>query len=258
MNEAVKAAEQSAANSSAGMMDLFGDVVPTSNDVEDVYSDFHRVRSWNIKERLQAEKETLGLYLTGHPIDEYDSELNHLVSSRIADLKPEKSNQTVAGLVVAQRVMKTKRGDSMAFVTLDDRTGRIEVAIFSDAYTQARDLLLKDGLLVINGQVSYDDYNGMLKMRADTISLLADVRQQKARELHLTVESGALPAQFIQDLSGLLEPYREGSCPLVIDYQRSDARAQLRLGNDWLVRPEDELLQRLRDQYGADKVKLLY
>jgi DNA polymerase-3 subunit alpha len=258
MNEAVKAAEQSAANSSAGMMDLFGDVVPTSNDVEDVYSDFHRVRSWNIKERLQAEKETLGLYLTGHPIDEYDSELNHLVSSRIADLKPEKSNQTVAGLVVAQRVMKTKRGDSMAFVTLDDRTGRIEVAIFSDAYTQARDLLLKDGLLVINGQVSYDDYNGMLKMRADTISLLADVRQQKARELHLAVESGALPAQFIQDLSGLLEPYRDGSCPLVIDYWRSDARAQLRLGNEWQVRPEDELLQRLRDQYGVDKVKLLY
>src|SRR5690606_8377193 len=92
MNEAVKAAEQSAANSSAGMMDLFGDVVPSGSDVEDVYRDFHRVRSWSIKERLHAEKETLGLYLTGHPIDEYDSELNHLVSSRIIDLKPEKSN----------------------------------------------------------------------------------------------------------------------------------------------------------------------
>lgn len=258
MNEAVKAAEQSAANSSAGMMDLFGDVVPSSSDVEDVYRDFHRVRSWSIKERLHAEKETLGLYLTGHPIDEYDSELNHLVSSRIIDLKPEKSNQTVAGLVVAQRVMKTKRGDSMAFVTLDDRTGRIEVAIFSDTYTQARDLLLKDGLLVINGQVSYDDYNGMLKMRAETISLLSDVRQQRARELRLALESGALPTHFIQVLSGLLEPYRDGSCPIVVDYQRSDARAQLRLGDEWQVRPEDELLQRLRDQYGTDKVKLVY
>src|SRR5690606_5905221 len=232
MNEAVKAAEQSAANTSAGMMDLFGDVVPSAGTDEDVYRDFHRVRSWTMKERLNAEKETLGLYLTGHPIDEYDSELNHLVSSRIIDLKPEKSNQTVAGLVVAQRVMKTKRGDSMAFVTLDDRTGRIEVAIFSDTYTQARDLLLKDGLLVINGQVSYDDYNGMLKMRAETISLLSDVRQQRARELRLALESGALPTHFIQALSDLLEPYRDGSCPIVVDYQRSDARAQLRLGDE--------------------------
>ena len=258
MNEAVKTAEQSAANSSAGMMDLFGDVVPSAGADEDVYRDFHRVRSWTMKERLNAEKETLGLYLTGHPIDEYDSELNHLVSSRIADLKPEKSNQTVAGLVVAQRVMKTKRGDTMAFVTLDDRTGRIEVAIFSDTYNQSRDLLMKDGLLVINGQVSYDDYNGLLKMRADTISLLSDVRQEKARELCLELESGNLPANFIRELSSILDPYREGRCPLVIDYQRSNARAQLRLGNTWLVRPEDDLLQRLRDQYGTAKVRLVY
>ncbi|MGM8228768.1 DNA polymerase III subunit alpha [Cellvibrio sp. ARAG 10.3] len=258
MNEAVKTAEQSAANSSAGMMDLFGDVVPSAGSDEDVYRDFHRVRSWTMKERLHAEKETLGLYLTGHPIDEYDSELNHLVSSRIADLKPEKSNQTVAGLVVAQRVMKTKRGDTMAFVTLDDRTGRIEVAIFSDTYNQSRDLLMKDGLLVINGQVSYDDYSGLLKMRADTISLLSDVRQEKARELCLELESGNLPANFISELSGILDPYREGRCPLVIDYQRSNARAQLRLGNAWLVRPEDDLLQRLRDQYGTTKVRLVY
>jgi DNA polymerase-3 subunit alpha len=258
MAEAVKAAEQSAANSSAGMMDLFGEVVPSGGADEDVYRDFHRVKPWSIKERLQAEKETLGLYLTGHPIDEYDSELNHLVSSRIAELKPEKSTQTVAGLVVAQRVMKTKRGDSMAFVTLDDRTGRIEVAIFADTYNQSRELLLKDGLLVVQGQVSYDDYNGQLKMRADQISLLSDVRLEKARELYLSLESGRLSARFVAQLGEYFEPYREGGCPVVIDYQRSDARALLRLGEEWRVRPEDELLQRLRQEYGSDRVKLVY
>lgn len=258
MNEAVKTAEQSAANNNAGMMDLFGDVIPSGGGNDDVYSDFHRVRSWTMKERLNAEKETLGLYLTGHPIDEYESELNHFVSSRIANLKPEKSNQTVAGLVVAQRVMKTKRGDTMAFVTLDDRTGRIEVAIFADTYNQFRDLLLKDGLLVINGQVSYDEYNGMLKMRADNISLLADVRQEKARELCLELDSASLAANFTRELEGILEPYREGRCPLVIDYRRSNARAQLRLGANWQIRPEDDLLQRLRDNYGADCVRLVY
>ncbi len=258
MNEAVKTAEQSAANSSAGMMDLFGEVVPGNSSDEDVYREFHRVRPWSIKERLQAEKETLGLYLTGHPIDEYDSELSYLVSSRIAELKPDKASQTVAGLVVAHRVMKTRRGDSMAFISLDDRTGRIEVAIFADTYNQSRELLLKDGLLVINGQVSYDDYNGQLKMRADNISLLSDLRQERARELCLALESGQLPARFTAQLGELLEPYREGRCPVVIDYHRSDARALVRLGDDWRVRPEDELLQRLRHEYGADRVKLVY
>ena len=263
MSEAVKTAEQQAANTSAGMMDLFGEVIASGDTNADVYSDFRRVRTWTIKERLHAEKETLGLYLTGHPIDEYESELTHLVSSRIADLKPEKSGQTVAGLVVAQRIMKTKRGDNMAFVTLDDRTGRIEIAIFADTYNQSRDLLLKDGLLVINGQVSYDDYSGMLKMRADTIRLLADVRQEKARELCLELESGALPANFIRQITEVLEPYRgtsanQARCPIVIDYRRSNAKAQLRLGANWNIRPEDELLQRLRDAYGTNKVKLVY
>ncbi len=263
MSEAVKTAEQQAANNSAGMMDLFGDVIAASNADTDVYSDFRRVRTWTIKERLQAEKETLGLYLTGHPIDEYESELSHLVSSRIADIKPDKAPQNIAGLVIAQRVMRTKRGDNMAFVTLDDRTGRIEVAVFADTYNQCRDLLLKDGLLVLTGQVSYDDYSGMLKMRADNIRLLADVRQEKARELCLELESGALPANFIRQLNDTLEPYRstpakEARCPLIIDYRRSDAKAQLRLGAAWNVRPEDELLQSLRDKYGASKVRLVY
>ncbi len=263
MSEAVKTAEQAAANNSAGMMDLFGDVIAASNADTDVYSDFRRVRTWTIKERLQAEKDTLGLYLTGHPIDEYESELSHLVSSRIVDIKPDKAPQNIAGLVVAQRVMKTKRGDNMAFVTLDDRTGRIEVAIFADTYNQCRDLLSKDGLLVLTGQVSYDDYSGMLKMRADNIRMLADVRQEKARELCLELESGALPANFIRQLSDILEPYRstpikEARCPIIIDYRRSDVKAQLRLGQVWNVRPEDELLQRLRDNYGVNKIRLIY
>ncbi|HOY22612.1 MAG TPA: DNA polymerase III subunit alpha [Cellvibrio sp.] len=276
MSEAVKTAEQAAANSNAGMMDLFGEVMANDAANTDVYADFRRVRTWTMKERLHAEKETLGLYLTGHPIDEYESELTHLVSSRIADLKPdkyeargekgkgdEKPRQSVAGLVVAQRTMKTKRGDTMAFVTLDDRTGRIEIAVFADTYIQCRDVLLKDGLLVIAGQVSIDDFSGMLKMRALTIRPLAELREERVRELSLELESGALPANFIRQISEILEPYRgtpnqPARCPLVIDYHRSTAKAQLKLGAGWNIRPEDELLQRLRDNYGSGKVKLVY
>ena len=263
MAEAVKTAEQSAANSNAGMMDLFGAVMAEEAQYKDVYADFRRVRCWTMKERLNAEKETLGLYLTGHPIDEYEAELSHLVSSRIANLKSEKGSQTIAALVIAQRIVKTKRGDNMAILTVDDRTGRMDVTLFAEAYNAARDLLLKDGLLVISGQVRYDDFSGMLKMSADNVRLLADVRQEKVRELSLHLESGALPAGFVRELGELLDPYRqspqqEARCALVIHYQRSDARAQLRLGDAWRIRPEDELLQRLRDAYGSKSVSLAY
>ncbi len=263
IGEAVKTAEQAAANSNAGMMDLFGEVIAADTSRGDVYSDFYRTRSWTIKERLNHEKETLGLYLTGHPIDEYEGELSHLVSSRIANLKPEKSTQTIAGLIINQRIVKTKRGDNMAIVTLDDRTARMDITLFSEAYINARDILLKDGLLVISGQVRFDDYSGMLKMSAETVRPLADVRQEKARELSLVLESGLLPNNAVQQLSEALDPYRsspqcEARCAVVIHYQRSDAVAQLRLGDAWRVRPEDELLSRLRDQYGTKNVSLHY
>ncbi len=263
MSEAVKTAEQSAANSNAGMMDLFGEVIAADVSVTDVYKDFINTRSWSIKDRLHAEKETLGLYLTGHPIDEYEQELEHLVSSRIANLKPEKSNQTIAGLIISQRVVKTKRGDNMAILTVDDRTGRMDVTLFSEIYNNARELLLKDGLLVITGQVKHDDFSGQLKMSADNVQLLSDLRQDKVREIHLQWHAGLLAPNAVRDLMQLLQTHRgspqhNARCPLIIDYYRSDAKAQLQLGNDWLIRPEDELLQSLRERFGSQSVSLVY
>jgi DNA polymerase-3 subunit alpha len=258
ITEAVKTAEQAAANASAGMSDLFGDVVPVSDSPSNAYQDFARVRPWSMKERLTAENETLGLYLTGHPIDEYEQEINYLVSSRIANVTADKKTQRVGGLVVATRTMKTKRGDTMAFMTLDDRTARIEIAVFADTFNECRELLVKDALLLVEGQVSHDDYANCLKMRADAVRNLAEVRQEKARALRLSLNAGKLGASAVQHLRDCLEPYRDGRCPIVIAYQRSDARCQLRLSADWSVRPEDDLLQRLREELGGDNVRLDY
>lgn len=258
MLEAVKAAEQSAANVNAGMVDLFGDVVPTAESGADVYSEFRNVRSWSIKERLNGEKDTLGLYLTGHPIEEYRHELKYLISSRISELKPDKSSQNVAGLVVGLRVMRTKRGDNMAFVTLDDRSGRIECAVFSDTYNEYREKLVKDGMLIIEGQVNFDDYSGGLKMRADKVRSLADARIDLARGLIINVQAEQLSPSFPRQLADLLTPYREGRCAIKVNYQRSDAAGRLLLGNAWRVRPQDELLENLREICGRDNVSLEY
>lgn len=259
LGEAVKAADQSKANANAGMVDLFGDVVPTASEGGDVYSEFRNSRCWSIKERLNGEKNTLGLYLTGHPIEEYQHELKHFVSSRIADLRPErKVNQRVAGLVVEFRVMKTRRGDNMAFATLDDRSGRIEIAIFSDTYDKYRDKLAKDALIVVEGEVSFDDYSGALKVRVESVRTLADARIELARGLKVSLSAAQLSRSFAKEFAARLEPYRNGHCPVSIDYHRSDASALLTLGQTWQVRPEDELLQQLRDCYGKSAVQLLY
>ncbi|WP_317929101.1 DNA polymerase III subunit alpha [Halioxenophilus sp. WMMB6] len=259
LGAAVQASEQSAANANAGMMDLFGDVVPTQEAGNNVYAEFAQTRPWTIKERLEGEKDTLGLYLTGHPIEEYANEVKHLVSARISDLRADKKSQKIAGLVVAQRTMKTKRGDTMAFVAMDDRSGRIEVAIFADAYKKCAELLTKDALLVIEGQVSHDDYSGSLKMRADQVFSLGQARLEKAKALRLHLDAPTLPANFADQLLSNLGPFKQqGNCPVLIEYQLPGAKASLRLGREWLVQPQDELVNALQDVLGKKNVELLY
>ncbi len=259
ITEAVKTAEQTAANANAGMQDLFGDVIPAAGEDGDAYKDFTAVKPWSLKERLNSEKETLGLYLTGHPIDEYADELRYLTSARINDLRPErKKKQKIAGLVVGMRVMKTKRGDTMAIVSLDDRSGRIEIAMFSDTYNEYREKLLKDAMLVVEGEVSQDDFSGGLKMRADGVQTLAEARQSAVRGLYVELDSATLDREFSRQFAQFLQPYRDGNCNVTVHYRRHDACADLVLGTDWRIRPTDELLQALRSQYGRENVRLLY
>ncbi|MCK9469535.1 MAG: DNA polymerase III subunit alpha [Porticoccaceae bacterium] len=257
MEEAIKLADQQSRNAASGMSDLFGDTVAASAP-EIGYHGFGSVRRFTIKQRLQGEKDTLGLYLTGHPVDEYIDELAFFVPDRISHLKPSREPQLVAGLVLGLRVMRNKKGDSMAFVVLDDRSGRLEVAIFADKFRDYRDKLVKDALLVIEGAVSEDDYSGGLKMRADTVRTLYEARLNYIRGLTLSVSREKLQVTGVDNLIHLLEPYRRGSCPVTVQYLGQGAEGKIRLGSDWAINPEDELLHKLRDSYGLGAVQLDY
>ena len=135
--EAIKAAEQRANNVDAGMVDLFGEMV--DSDTDDLYANFKQVKPWNIKKRLQYEKDTLGLYLSGHPVDAYESELKRMVKRRIKSMQAGRGKQSLAGMIIALRTMKNKRGETMAFLTLDDKSGRIEVSLFSEFVSEVRE-----------------------------------------------------------------------------------------------------------------------
>ena len=268
--EAVKAAEQSAGNKAAGMMDLFGEVVSAAGE-ENVYADYDNVRPLSPKEKLGGEKDTLGLYVTGHPIDEYEKELRQFVRKRINDLVADKGNQLMAGLVVAMRTMKNKRGDTMAFVTLDDRSARIEVTLFADAFEEVREKISKDAILVVEGQVTFDDYSGQLKVRGKSVKTLLEARQSHISALRLqlceadfveqrAVSNGSYqPQAFDISLKQLLEPSLQGgNTPVLIDYQREGACGQLVLGDQWQVQPSDELIQRLKERFGDGAVSLAF
>lgn len=255
-SEAVKAAEQAAKSLDSGHGDLFGALVPEGKT--DVYEKYTGLQGWPDKVRLQGEKETLGLYLTGHPIDEYEADIRHFIRNRIRDLQPARGeSQNIAGLVVDLRIMKNKRGDKMAFITLDDRTGRIEVSVFADAFAEYQGLIQKDAVLVVEGEVSHDDYSGSLKVRTKKIMPLLEARSHYARRLVLQLTASQGAQELCTRLGRLLEDF-PGGLPVQIDYQRDDAAASLMLGEQWRVSPSDELVQQLRNWLGQDGVRVDY
>ena len=258
--DALKIADQKSRDAQAGIQDMFGMAVEPDDEGNASGPENYTVqKDWSEELRLNNEKITLGLYLTGHPINRYLPELKQIVSGRLSDMKPTKNATViVAGLVVGMRVMTTKRGDKMAFLTLDDRSGRMEMAVFSEEFNANRENLAKDKLIVASVEVSLDDYSGGFKMRAKEIYDISQAREHFAKNLKVTVDQTHTENGFINDLQRVLAPFKEGSCPVVIDYHKGDASAEIPLGEEWRVHPTDELLSRLRESMGEKQVNINY
>ena len=257
IEDAVKAAGQTAANEAAGMIDLFGEVEAEVADEKDPYERHRHLRKWTLKERLQGEKDTLGLYVTGHPFDEYEKEVRQLVPTRLSHLQEGKGTQKLTGLVVDMRVMKNKRGDNMCFVTLDDRSGRMEVALFADVYEEVREVVAKDRVLVVEAQVSHDDYSGGLKATGRSAMEISQARLSYAKSLRIRIDPERAVDGLCQQLQNKLQPLEHG-CPVVLDFHNEVARCDIQLADNWRINPTDDQLLQLKYEFGEDAVELLF
>ncbi|USD65920.1 DNA polymerase III subunit alpha [Vibrio sp. SCSIO 43136] len=255
LDDAVKAASQYHQAEAFGQADMFGVLTEAPEEVEQKYI---QVPAWPEKVWLEGERETLGLYLTGHPINEYLKELGKYTNCRLKDAQPTRRDQsvTVAGLVIAARVMTTKRGTRIGLMTLDDRSGRMEVMLFSDALEKYAELLETDKIVTVSGQVSFDDFNGGLKMSAREVMDLGSAREKYARSLSVTIRQEQIGQDFFDQFSRILEPHRAGTVPVNVYYQRNDARAKIALGTEWRVTPADKLLDELKQLLGKGQVEL--
>ena len=304
LKETMRAAEQSSHNLDSGVEDLFGNIEPVNDRNSDVLANNRpSVRPWSERQRLTAEKDTLGLYLSGHPIDEYLPELVQFTKQRIVNLKPEREPQLVAGLVYSVRTMKSKRGDTIAFVVLDDKSARFEVSLFAREYEKFRDLLHKDLILVVECQVNVDDYSGGMQGRVKEIMTLQQARQKLAKRMTINLHFTSLQKDFYTALKAILTPYRveaderlepellsssisavsrqqtatisghspqnstiaeipdEGDirgCPVAIHYQRAESEGCIMLGQQWKVSLTDDLLQKLKSEFGRNQVSVQY
>ena len=273
---AIRLAEQHHATRAAGQNDLFG----IGAEVEEHTAPDHNLlpapcEEWEDEQRLAGEKETLGLYLTGHPIDRYESEMRHIVTSRIGQLSvPESSGGggyrkrdvqrvCVAGLVMSIRRNQTQRG-TIATLLLDDRSGRIEATLFSETQEEYRDLLDSDKILVVSGGLSRDDFRGGINIRVEQVHEFEQAREIKAKRLNITIDRQTMNTtsqsdeMVLKDLAQQLKPFLGGQLPIQITLHQGSANGAIQLGDEWRIHPSDELMRRLTRQFGVEQIELIW
>ena len=255
--EALAAAGQHAKAESFGQSDMFGLLTTEPEEVQQAFAD---VPEWPEKVWLEGEKDTLGLYLTGHPINQYADELRYYTDGRLVDLKPTNKDQlaSAVGLVLGVRVMTNKRGRRWAIVTLDDKSARMDVRFFPDMYEQFESLLETDRILLIKGQVSFDDFSGGNTITARDVMDIVQAREKNARALALNIDTQLLEPKKMSQMQSILQAFNGGSCPVQLAVTHPDAEVILACGARWYVTPEDQLLHDLKQCLGDKAVSILY
>lgn len=245
LEEAIKGADQQAKAQAMGQDDLFGSLAP---EPENSAKAFKMVPPWPDEIWLDGERETLGLFLTGHPINRYLNEIHHYCTARLVDFTPTRRDQTVhaCGLVVNVRVLINKKGRRWALVQLDDKSARLDVRFFPEQFENFEQLLQKDKVLVVSGQVSFDDFSGGLTMTGREVVEITQAREKCLKYIFVSIDSTRMTAEQLQQLRQLLHEHKAGTVPVRLRYQRAEGAVSLMLGSDWWVTPTDSLLHRLK------------
>lgn len=264
---ALRGADQCHKNQNAGMTDMFGLGNAEDSDPTELMV---TVTDWIDRERLRAEKESLGLYLSGHPIDEHLEELSKFTHGRLkavcakagaVDSGPSYRQRGVP-VVAAGLVMSVRQRDShsgrMQFVTIDDGTGRLEISLRGEQIDDFADRIVKDEVLIIDGDVSPDEFNGGYKIRSREIYDLASARGRFARRLLIRLEAEKWADRGLDKLIDTLATCKSGTIPVWFSFTNGHAEASIKAGNRWAVTPRLELLSQLGELTGEGNVELVY
>ncbi|WP_218696557.1 DNA polymerase III subunit alpha [Acinetobacter harbinensis] len=251
--EAVQAADQARHNRETGIMDLFGEVEEVQRKL------LKPVKAWSDEVRLKGEKDTLGLYLTGHPIDVYRTELKSFISVRINELTPTRRGVTT---VFAGLVLDVVNFPNRMMVTLDDGTARIEVSANHERFQRFKEIIQVDRVVVIEGEIyereGYDRPMGRLTKAFS----LNEIRQKRANSIQIKLLPEHFNSSLSQDLQKILLPFCDvdmcNHIPLQLHIDYAYASAEVHLGLNWKVAPQDALLAQLRDYFGKEVIHIEY
>jgi len=258
IDDLLNSASQSERKQRDGMADLFGESSALSA-IPDINSRLLAITPWTIRERLSGEMKALGLYFSGHPLQEYQEEVSIVSPRRAAQLGglEDGSMVTLMGLVTrVQKKRAARSGEMLAFITLDDGSGTVDLMLPGEVFMKYQKHLRMNAVLTARGIVGARE-NGKRRVNVQVIHSIPETRGRFTGGLRLGISSTNCDGELLERLARLLERHRGDDCMVTLVYQSAAGEAVITPSRKWRVCPEDILLESLRKMLGADRVTLM-
>ncbi len=210
---------------------------------------------WSEAQQLAGEKEALGLYMSGHPLDRFGAELKAFGARRVADLTASEADIWVAGIVSALRPLKTKKGDRMAVFMLDDVAGSVEVVVFPETFTRHGTLVEGDAMLLVRGKLEKDEESA--RIVATELLPVSALKERTTTEVAITVAVPPHGRNTFEALAELLSRHRgDRRVSLELNVKRQQGALRVRADVAQRVRPSEKLVEEVEQICGTGTVVL--
>jgi len=211
------------------------------------------IPEWEEHLLLRYEKETIGFYITGHPLARYESKIRRSVSITTKDLAdiPDGKEVTICGIITDVRTTVTKKGDKMAYIRLEDLDGGVEVIVFPELYKSSAGLLVEDRPVILTGTVSKNDTG--YKVKGTNIRDLMTAPERTSTRVDINLHSIGLTAEDFKNLKDILQDH-SGPCPVYLHLITNRKEYVVALDNSLRINPTDNLLMAIESRFGKNTV----
>ena len=253
--QTIELVDQMADDQSSGQNDMFGLESSAVNGDLAI-----SVPDWTSRKALENERQALGLYLSGHPMDHVHDQLDALITGKISDTHPTPERRIfLAGLGSALRIFSNRRGDTAAFFSLHDGSAYADIAVSSDLFQHVRNIIDTSEILLVEGLCSVDDRNGQLRLKAEQIRTLRQIREAALIRLAVLLDIKGNIENQIVELQAVLDIFRPGSTNVCVEYSNAKGdKAVINLGSDWAVQVDEELIEQLIAIFGTGSLRYTY
>ncbi|MFQ5901278.1 MAG: DNA polymerase III subunit alpha [Thermodesulfobacteriota bacterium] len=256
LDKAIELAQSLQRDKQQGQASLFA---PSAKDETDIYFkelDTDSIEEWPETQRLSYEREALGFYITGHPLTRYLEEIKRFSNADTESLNEKKDKEAVmlGGMVSSIKEINTKKGDRMAFVTLEDLSGSVELIVFSDVYLRSSSYLKGDSPVMVTGTI--DKGEEKAKIIVKDIFPLDQAEERSVSKVFFNLDSVKTTKDELKSLKDLMRGY-PGNCTTFLNITLPQGKTTvIALPEEYSIKPSKPLFKAVKDLLGYDAVRL--